>query len=98
MVESEVGRATDWNPGVGGHGGMLAFSKLPWRLDEIKSWRDGPIAIFAGKSEILLGFLVKIQKKSDSTNSSSEGAVNAYFLTGLFSRKTCLFEAIVLVG
>ena len=88
MVEFEVGRATDWTPGVGGHGGMLAFSKLPWRLDEIKSWRDGPIAIFAGKSEILLGFLVKIQKKSDSdsTHSSSEGGVNAYFLTGLFSK------------
>ena len=34
---------------------------------------------FAGKSEILLGFLVKIQKKSDSTHSSSEGGVNAYF-------------------
>ena len=86
MVESEVGRATDWTPGVGGHGAMLAFSWLPWRYGEIKSWRDGPIAIFAGKSEILLGFLVKIQKKSDSTLSSSEGAVNAYFLTGLFSK------------
>ena len=86
MVEFEIGRATDWTPGVGGHGAMLAFSWLPWRYGEIKSWRDGPIAIFAGKSEILLGFLVKIQKKSDSTDSSSEGAVNAYFLMGLFSK------------
>ena len=86
MVESEVGSAADWTPGVGGHGAMLAFSWIPWRLDEIKSWRDGPIVIFAGKSAILLGFLVKIQKKSDSTHSSSEGAVNAYFLTGLFSK------------
>ena len=33
-----------------------------------------------------VGFLVKIQKKSDSTHSSSEGAVNAHFLTGLFSK------------
>ena len=86
MVEFEIVRATDWTPGVGGHGAMLTFSKLPWRYGEIKSWRDGPIATFAGKSEILLGFLVKIQKKSDSTNSSSEGAVNAYFLTDLFSK------------
>ena len=42
--------------------------------------------------------MVKIQKKSDSTHSFSEVAINAYFLTGLFSRKTCLFEAVVLVG
>ena len=26
MVESEVDSATDWTPGVGGHGAMLAFS------------------------------------------------------------------------
>ena len=26
MVESEVGPATDWTPGVGGHGAVLAFS------------------------------------------------------------------------
>ena len=26
MVESEVGSATDWTPGVGGHGAVLAFS------------------------------------------------------------------------
>jgi hypothetical protein len=26
MVESEIiGRATDWTPGVGGHGAVLAF-------------------------------------------------------------------------
>ena len=44
----------------------------------------------------VVGFLVKIQKKSDSTHSSSNGG--AYFLTGLFSKKTRLFEAVVLVG
>ena len=37
-------------------------------------------------------------EKSDSTHSSSEGAINAYFLTGSFSKKTWLFEAVVLVG
>ena len=26
MVESEVGPATDWTPGVGSHGAVLAFS------------------------------------------------------------------------
>ena len=26
MVESEVDSATDWTPGVGGHGAVLAFS------------------------------------------------------------------------
>ena len=26
MVESEVDSATDWTPGVGGHGAALAFS------------------------------------------------------------------------
>ena len=39
--------------------------------------------------------LVKIQKKSNSTHSSSKGAANAYFLTGSFSKKTWLFEAVV---
>ena len=43
-------------------------------------------------------FLVKIQKKNVSTHSSSKGAVNAYFLTGSFSKKTWLFEAVVLGG
>jgi len=46
--------------------------------------------------EVLI--FVKILKKSDSTHSSSKGAVNAYFLTGSFSKKTWLFEAVVLVG
>ena len=101
MVESEIGRATDWTPGVGGHGAVLAFSWLPWRYGEIKSRRDGPRTgnrHFSEKSEILiLLILVKILKKSDSTHSSSKGAVNAYFLTGSFSKKTWLFEAVVLV-
>ena len=56
------------------------------------------IAIFPEKSEILLLILVKILKKSDSTHSSSKGAVNAYFLTGSFSKKTWLFEAVVFLG
>ena len=35
-------------------------------------------------------------QKSDSTHSSSKGAV--YFLTGLLSKKTWLFEAVVFLG
>jgi len=42
MVEFEIVSATDWTPGVGGHGAVLAFSWLPWRYGEIKSRRDGP--------------------------------------------------------
>ena len=42
MVEFEIVPATDWTPGVGGNGAVLAFSLLPWRYDEIKSRRDGP--------------------------------------------------------
>ena len=39
-----------------------------------------------------------IDKKSDSTHSSSKGAVNAYFLTGSFFKKTVVFEAAIFVG
>ena len=63
--------------------------------------RGPEIAISPEKSEILLLLLlilVKILKKSYSTHSSSKGAVDAYFLTGPFSKKTWLFEAVVLVG
>ena len=42
--------------------------------------------------------MVKILKKSDSTHSSSKGAVNAYFLTGSFFKKTVVFEAAIFVG
>jgi hypothetical protein len=49
--------------------------------------------------DVILLILVKILKKSYySAHSSSKGAVNAYFLTGPFSKKTWLFEAVVLVG
>ena len=70
------------------------------KLNHEETVRGPEIAIFPGKSEILLLILVKILKKSDSTHSSSKGpgAVNAYFLTGSFSKKTWLFEAVVLVG
>ena len=70
------------------------------KLNHEETVRGPEIAIFPGKSEILLQvlILVKILKKSDSTHSSSKGAVNAYFLTGSFSKKTWLFEAVVLVG
>ena len=69
------------------------------KLNHEETVRGPEIAIFPEKSEILLLLiLVKILKKSDSTHSSSKGAVNAYFLTGSFSKKTWLFEAVVLVG
>ena len=65
------------------------------KLNHEETVRGPEIAIFPEKSEILLLILVKILKKSDSTHSSSKGAVNAYFLTGSFSKKTWLFEAVV---
>ena len=42
MVESGGEYTPDWTSGVDGHGTVLAFSWLPWPLDEIKSRRDGP--------------------------------------------------------
>ena len=69
------------------------------KLNHEETVRGPEIAISPGKSEILLLLiLVKILKKSDSTHSSSKGAVNAYFLTGSFSKKTWLFEAVVFLG
>ena len=60
------------------------------KLNHEETVRGPEIAIFPEKSEILLLILVKILKKSDSTHSSSKGAVNAYFLTGSFSpRRRC---------
>ena len=65
------------------------------KLNHEETVRGPEIAIFPEKSEILLLILVKILRKSDSTHSFSKGA-NAYFLTGSFSKKTWLFEAVVL--
>ena len=63
------------------------------KLNHEETVRGPKIAIFSEKSEILrlpqpqvALILVKILKKSDSTHSSSKGAVNAYFLTGSFSK------------
>ena len=53
------------------------------KLNHEETVRGPEIAIFPEKSEILLLILVKILKKSDSTHSSSKGAVNAYFFDGL---------------
>ena len=68
------------------------------KLNHEETVRGPEIAIFPGKSEILLLILVKILKKSDSTHSSSKGAVNAYFLTGSFFKKTVVFEAAIFAG
>ena len=72
MVESGGGPAPSWTSGVDGHGTVLAFSWLPWPLDEIKSRRDGPRTgnrHFILKSEILF----KIQKKVTVFNLSTRG-------------------------
>ena len=68
------------------------------KLNHEETVRGPEIAIFPEKSEILLLILVKILKKSDSTHSSSKGAVNAYFLTDSFFKKTVVFEAAIFVG
>ena len=68
------------------------------KLNHESAVRGPEIAIFAEKSETVLLMLVKNLKKSDSTHSSSKGGVNAYFLTGSFSKKTWLFEAVVFLG
>ena len=69
------------------------------KLNHEETVRGPEIAISPEKSEILLLLiLVKILKKSDSTHSSSKGAVNAYFLTGSFFKKTVVFEAAIFVG
>ena len=98
MVESEIGRATDWTPGVGGHGAVLAFSWLPWPLDEIKSRRDGPRT---GNRHFIIKkvkFYSRSRKKVTVLNLFYKGAVNAYFLTGSFFKKTVVFEAAIFVG
>ena len=69
------------------------------KLNHEETVRGPEIAIFPEKSEILLLLiLVKILKKSDSTHSSSKGAVNAYLLTGSLSKKTWLFETVIFLG
>ena len=98
MVESGGGPAPSWTSGVDGHGTVLAFSWLPWPLDEIKSRRDGPRT---GNRHFILKkvkFYSRSREKVTVLNLFYKGAVNAYFLTGSFSKKTWLFEAVVLVG
>ena len=88
MVESGGEYTPDWTSGVDGHGTVLDFSWLPWPLDEIKSRRDGPRT---GNRHFIL-------KKVTVLNLFYKGAVNAYFLTGSFFKKTVVFEAAIFVG
>ena len=77
---------------------MLAFSWLPWPLDEIKSRRDGPRT---GNRHFILKkvkFYSRSRKKVTVLNLFYKGAVNAYFLTGSFFKKTVVFEAAIFVG
>ena len=98
MVESGGGYPPDWTSGVDGHGTVLGFSWLPWPLDEIKSRRDGPRT---GNRHFILKkvkFYSRSRKKVTVLNLFYKGAVNAYFLTGSFFKKTVVFEAAIFVG
>ena len=98
MVESGGGPAPSWTSGVDGHGTVLAFSWLPWPLDEIKSRRDGPRT---GNRHFILKkvkFYSRSRKKVTVLNLFYKGGVNAYFLTGSFFKKTVVFEAAIFVG
>ena len=98
MVESGGEPAPSWTSGVDGHGTVLAFSWLPWPLDEIKSRRDGPRT---GNRHFILKkvkFYSRSRKKVTVLNLFYKGAVNAYFLTGSFFKKTVVFEAAIFVG
>ena len=98
MVESGGGPAPSWTLGVDGHGTVLDFSWLPWPLDEIKSRRDGPRT---GNRHFILKkvkFYSRSRKKVTVLNLFYKGAVNAYFLTGSFFKKTVVFEAAIFVG
>ena len=77
---------------------MLAFSWLPWQHGEIKSRRDGPRT---GNRHFILKkvkFYSRSRKKVTVLNLFYKGAVNAYFLTGSFFKKTVVFEAAIFVG
>ena len=76
---------------------MLAFSWLPWQYGEIKSRRDGPRT---GNRHLLkkVKFYSRSRKKVTVLNLFYKGAVNAYFLTGSFFKKTVVFEAAIFVG
>ena len=83
---------------VDGYGAVLAFSWLPWPLGEIKSRRDGPRT---GNRHFILKkvkFYSRSRKKVTVLNLFYKGAVNAYFLTGSFFKKTVVFEAAIFVG
>ena len=98
MVESGGGYPPDWTSGVDGHGTVLAFSWLPWQHGEIKSRRDGPRT---GNRHFILKkvkFYSRSRKKVTVLNLFYKGAVNAYFLTGSFFKKTVVFEAAIFVG
>ena len=98
MVESGGEYTPDWTSGVDGHGTVFAFSWLPWPLDEIKSRRDGPRT---GNRHFILKkvkFYSRSREKVTVLNLFYKGAVNAYFLTDSFSKKTVVFEAAIFVG
>ena len=83
MVEFEIGPATDWTPGVGGHGAVLAFSWLSWQHGEIKSRRDGSRT---GNHHFILKkvkFYSRPGKKSYSTSSFLQEGRHRLLFDGL---------------
>ena len=95
MVESGGEYTPDWTSGVDGYGTVLAFSWLPWPLDEIKSRRDGPRT---GNRHFILKkvkFYSRSREKVTVLNLFYKGAVNAYFLTGSSFKKTVVFVAAI---
>ena len=76
----------------------MCIRDSPWPLDEIKSRRDGPRT---GNRHFILKkvkFYSRSRKKVTVLNLFYKGAVNAYFLTGSFFKKTVVFEAAIFVG
>ena len=83
---------------VDGHGTVLAFSWLPWPLDEIKSRRDGPRT---GNRHFIVKkvkFYSRSRKKVTALNLFYKGGVSAHFSTDSFSKKKVVFEAAIFVG
>ena len=84
MVESGGEPAPSWTLGVDGHGTLLAFSWLPWPLDEIKSRRDGSRT---GNHHFILKFAIFIQDPEKKLQ-------YLIFLQG--GRQRLLFDGLVL--
>ena len=95
MVESGGEYTPDWTSGVDGHGTVLGFSWLPWPLTKLNHGPRTENRHFILKK---VKFYSRSRKKVTVLNLFYKGAVNAYFLTDSFSKKTVVFEAAIFVG